>query len=64
MGSKVLIATNPKQLDICLKLLYRHGVDRQVNLVEVKRRIEYHIVAFADEQMLNNLEETYRILIS
>ena len=64
MAVKTLIAKNPKQLDICLKLLYRHRIQRIVELTEVKRKIVYEIHAIADEQTLIALEETYRILIS
>ena len=60
----VFIAKNPKQLDICLKLLYAEHIAFKVNVQESnKGKIEYAIYAEVDEQK-GRLQEKYRILIS
>ena len=60
-----LIARNPKQLDICLRLLYAEHVKFTVQIRESnKRKIEYAISVDVDEAKLVALEEKYRILIS
>ena len=60
-----LIARSPKQLDICLRLLYAEHVIFSVNVQESnKRKIEYMISADVNEDKMAELEEKYRILIS
>ena len=58
-------AKNPKQLDLCLRLLYAERVPFSVNVRESnKKKIEYVVMAKVDEQKADELEEKYRILIS
>ncbi len=60
-----LTAKNPKQLDLCLKLLYTENIGFSVKVCEsTKKKIEYVITVDADEQKVNELQEKYRILIS
>jgi hypothetical protein len=58
-------AKNPKQLDLCLKLLYAEHMGFSVSVSEnIKKKIEYVIIVDADEQKICELQEKYRILIS
>lgn len=58
-------AKNPKQLDLCLRLLYAEHIAFSVSIRETnKRKIEYVIMVEASEQKVIELEEKYRILIS
>lgn len=58
-------AKNPKQLDLCLRLLYSEGVTFSVRVVEsAKKKIEYEIGVDVSEQRMTELEEKYRIMIS
>ena len=61
-----LIAKTPKQLDICLRLLYAEKVKFIVEVTETARKkIVYKIgISEQDEQKALELEEKYRILIS
>jgi len=60
---KALLARNPKQLDLCLRLLYSEGVGFTVSIVEnEKRKIMYSIYVNADQDIFDKLEEKYRIL--
>ncbi len=62
---KTFLAKNPKQLDICLKMLYSEHVTFTVMIKETeKKRIEYDIIANTDEEVIDKLLEKYRILIS
>lgn len=62
---QVFTAKNPKQLDLCLKLLYSERVTFSVRVREsTKKKIEYVITADADELKVEELMEKYRILIS
>ncbi len=62
---KSFLAKNPKQLDICLKLLYSEHVPFVVNITETtKKKVVYEITADAEEPIINKLMEKYRILIS
>lgn len=62
---KTFLAKNPKQLDICLKMLYSEHVSFAVAVTETtKKKIVYEITANADEQLIEGLMEKYRILIS
>lgn len=62
---KWFVAKNPKQLDICLKMLYAENITFIVSVCENdKRKIEYHITANTNEQTLELLKERYRIMIS
>ena len=63
---KELIARTPKQLDICLRLLYAERTKFFVEVEETeKKKILYVIrINVDDEQRASELEEKYRILIS
>ncbi len=59
------MAKNPKQLDICLRLLYAEKVSFTVRVIEThKRKIEYTVYAEADQQQISELKEKFRILTS
>ncbi len=62
----VLKAKNPKQLDLCLRLLYAEQVPFSLIVTETdKKKIVYEIkVAITDPQALAVLREKYRILIT
>lgn len=65
IGMKEFIAKNPKQLDICLRLLYAEKVHFSVVVKETeKHKIEYRIGVHADEKTVESLREKYRILTS
>lgn len=65
ISMKEFIAKNPKQLDICLKLLYAEKVGFNVKVKETeKHRIVYEITADTDAQTYELLREKYRILTS
>ena len=58
-------ARNPKQLDLCLRMLYSEKIPFAVTIKETdKLRIEYVIRIETDHQMYEVLKERYRILIS
>lgn len=60
---KELIAKNPKQLDICLRLLYAEKIGFKVHVHETeKRKIYYGIELNTDEETHAAIEEKYRIL--
>lgn len=62
---KTFLARNPKQLDLCLRLLYSERLIFSVRVVEsAKKKIEYEIGVQAPEEKINELAEKYRILIS
>lgn len=62
---KEFIARNPKQLDLCLRLLYTECIPFVVTVGETdKRRIIYCIAIDVDERKTDELKEKYRILIS
>lgn len=62
---KEFTAKNPKQLDLCLRLLYAERIGFSVRVYEnIKKKIEYKVGIQATEQKIAELEEKYRILIS
>ena len=62
---KTFLARNPKQLDLCLRLLYSERLIFSFRVVEsAKKKIEYEIGVQAPEEKINELAEKYRILIS
>lgn len=62
---KEFTAKNPKQLDLCLKLLYAERIKFSVRVCEnTKKKIEYAIRVDATDEEAALLEEKYRILIS
>lgn len=59
------LAKNPKQLDLCLRLLYSEHIGFSVRVCEnTKKKIEYKVGVQATEERIAELEEKYRILIS
>lgn len=59
------LAKNNKQLGICLRMLFAEDIQGTVKTVmNGKDRIEFHIYANVDEQMMKTLLDRYRILIS
>lgn len=59
------LAKNPKQLDLCLRLLYAERIDFIVKVEETaKRKIVYKVFAKADTEKQLELKEKYRILTS
>lgn len=62
---RYLIAKNPKQLNLCLRMLYAEGVKWTVDIVEDNNsKIRYKIGVDANEEQFLLLREKYRILIS
>lgn len=60
---KELIAKNPKQLDICLRLLYAEKIGFTVHVHESnKKKIYYGISITVDAKKQAEIEEKYRIL--
>ncbi len=60
---KELIAKNPKQLDICLRLLYAEKIGFTVHVHETnKKKIYYGVAIHTDEETQAAIEEKYRIL--
>lgn len=60
-----LYAQNPRQLGICLKLLYSENIKWVVDIYEDnKGRIRYKIGVFAEGIRFDEVKEKYRILIS
>lgn len=58
-------AYNPRQLDICLKMLYADGIDFTVKVAETsKGKIVYNICIVVSEDVMEKLQERYRIMIS
>lgn len=58
-------AINNKQLGVCLRMLFAEGVQGNVETVlNEKDRIEFHITANVDEQMLKELIARYKLLIA
>lgn len=62
---KDFMARSPKQLDLCLRMLYSEHVPFLVKVIETdKRKIVYAISVEVDNQTCELLREKYRILIS
>ena len=62
---ELFIATNPKQLDLCLRMLYAEKMTFSIKVDETtKGKIVYRIGITADEQTCVALKERYRILVS
>ncbi|MCC8159746.1 MAG: hypothetical protein LIO53_00250 [Oscillospiraceae bacterium] len=65
MDIKIFSAKNPKQLDLCLRMLYSEHMVFSVRVVETdKKKIAYEIQVNADNNTAEMLKEKYRILIS
>ena len=62
---RYLYAKNPKQLDICLRLLYAEHTNFRVEVQEtIKQKIVYVIYVETTGDKMASIEEKYRILIS
>lgn len=62
---KKFIAKNPKQLDICLKLMYMENVRFSISVTQPsKRKIVYEVYASIDGIAGDDLERKYNVLIS
>ena len=62
-----MIAKNKNQLDLCLRLLYKEDVSYTVIVSETddsKRKIYFNVKVIGNEQLVMNLVERYRIMIS
>lgn len=60
---KELIAKNPKQLDICLRLLFAENVQFQVRVIKTDTgKILYGITPLTDDKMISIVEEKYFVL--
>ena len=58
-------AYNPRQLDICLRMLYADGIDFTVKVAETsKGKIVYNIDVIVSDETMEKLQERYRIMIS
>ncbi len=58
------IAKNPKQLDLCLRLMYSEDVKFTVEVTQIKRKIIYVIYASVTDREGESLERKYNVLIS
>ena len=59
------IAENPKQLNLCLRLLYAEHVNFSVWVIEnPKGTIIFGVAVNVNDQRMTELEEKYRIMIS
>ena len=57
---KELIARNPKQLDLCLRLLFAEGIQFQVRLFKTEKgKVLYGITLLADDKTASIVEEKY-----
>lgn len=62
---KMLYAKNPKQLDICLRLLYAEDINFIVRVKETEQlKIIYHVLIDVDQERFEELKNKYRIMIS
>ena len=59
------IAENPKQLNLCLRLLYAEHVNFSVRVIETQKgKIIFGVAVNVNDQRMTELEEKYRIMIS
>ena len=57
---KELIARNPKQLDLCLRLLFAEGIQFQVRLFKTEKgKVLYGITLLTDDKTASIVEEKY-----
>lgn len=62
---KSFTAKNPKQLNLCLRLMHAEKVSFVVKVRETERKkIYFEVTVEASRERLIDLEEKYRILIS
>lgn len=62
---KTFIAKNPKQLDLCLKLMYVENIRFTVAVTQPsKHKIIYEIYASVDGTEGDILEKKYNVMIS
>lgn len=59
------IATNDRQLGVCLRMLYAEKIQPTVlTVMNDKNKIEFHISISASDELMADLMERYEILIS
>lgn len=59
------LAVNDRQLGTCLRMLFAEGIQGIVQVVlNDKNKIEFHISIAADQEVFEELDERYKILIS
>lgn len=59
------LATNDKQLGVCLRMLYAENIQPFVETVmNEKNKIEFHVSINANEDTKEMLNERYQIMIS
>lgn len=59
------LAVNDRQLGTCLRMLFAEGIQGIVQVVlNDKNKIEFHISVAADQEVFEELDERYKILIS
>lgn len=59
------LAVNDRQLGTCLRMLYAEKLQPAVQTVlNEKGKIEFHISIAADQEVFEELDERYKIMIS
>lgn len=59
------LAVNDRQLGTCLRMLFAEGIQGIVQVVlNDKNKIEFHISIAADQEVFEELNERYKIMIS
>lgn len=62
---KELIATNPKELAIALKLIYVEKIPNSVRVIDADKKIRFGVSALTeDKAIIARIEELYRIMIA
>ena len=62
---KYFLAVNDRQLGTCLRMLYAERIQGFVEtVVNGKGKIEFHISVSAEDDLFEELNERYKILIS
>ncbi len=62
---KYFVATNDRQLGVCLRMLYAEKIQPIVlTVLNDKNKVEFHISISVDDNLMNDLLERYIILIS
>lgn len=59
------LAVNDRQLGTCLRMLFAERIQPTVQTVmNDKGKIEFHVSISADQELFEELDERYKILIS
>lgn len=62
---KYFVATNDRQLGVCLRMLYAEKIQPIVlTVLNDKNKVEFRISISVDDNLMNDLLERYIILIS